>query len=168
MTLGKISMLAIGAALLAAPLASNAQSSYGQSSYGQSQYGQPYSGQNQYSQPYNGQNQYGQSGYDRRSYNGYDNGDRGDYGRRRSTYGSYPQFRGIEQHIRSEIQSGLREDQLEPDDARDLLNQLRQIQSQEAREFRVHGWNLPADDQARIREQLSQLDSTVDQTRQEQ
>ncbi len=147
MTLGKISLLAVGAALLMAPAVSNAQGYYGQ--------------------PYNGQSQYSQPNYDRPAYSGYNYGRQGDYSSRRSNYGSYPQFRGLEQHIRSEIQDGLRDDLLASDDARDLLNQLRQIQYQEAREFRVHGWNLPYDDQQRIREQLNQLDRTVDETRQE-
>ena len=118
-------------------------------------------------QPYyqgDGQQPYHQ-GYQQPEYGRHD----GDYGRRRHTqYGSYPQFRGIEAHIRQEIVEGVREDLIQRDDARDLLSQLRQIQADESREFRVHGWNLPEDDQQRIREQLQQLDSLVDQTRAEQ
>lgn len=94
---------------------------------------------------------------------------RGDYygngwGRR---FGGYPEFRGIEQHIRQEIQEGAREDLIEPEDARDLFSQLRDIQNREAREFRVHGWNLPDDDRYEIRSRLQQLDSRVDQVRDE-
>lgn len=93
---------------------------------------------------------------------------RGDYyGRWRGRFGGYPEFRGIEDHIRREIQDGVREDLIEPDDARDLYGQLRAIQGQEAREFRVHGWNLPDDDRYRLRSQLQQLDALVDQIRDE-
>ena len=83
-------------------------------------------------QPY-----YGQP-YDR----GYRSGDerpRGDFSRgRQAGFGVYPEFRDVEVHIRSEIQDGVREDLIEPDDARDLTAQLRDIQGQEMREFRVH------------------------------
>jgi hypothetical protein len=94
----------------------------------------------------------------------------GDYGRGSGRYGfaGYPQFRGIEAHIRQEIQENVRNDMIAPDDARDLMGQLRQIQMQEAREFRVHHWNLPNDDSERIREQLGRLDQLVDQIRDEQ
>ena len=87
-----------------------------------------------------------------------------DHGRR---WSGYPEFRGIETHIRGEIQEGVREDLLERDDARDLMGQLRDIQMQEAREFRVHGWNLPDDDRYSIRSRLEQLDRLVDQIRDE-
>ncbi|MEO8812894.1 MAG: hypothetical protein ABI376_08300 [Caulobacteraceae bacterium] len=40
------------------------------------------------------------------------------------------------------------------DDAKDLMGQLRHIQTQEMRQFRVHDWNLPEDDRTRIRSQL--------------
>ena len=86
---------------------------------------------------------------------------------RRVQYGSYPEFRGIEQHIRREIVEGVREDLIERDDARDLFGQLREIQAQESREFRVHGWNLPDDDRYRIRSELQRLDALVDQIRAE-
>jgi hypothetical protein len=63
---------------------------------------------------------------------------------------------------------GLREDLIERDDARDLLSQLRDIQTQEWREYRVHGWNLAYDDQARIQARLNQLDRLVDEIRDQQ
>ena len=88
-------------------------------------------------------------------------------GRRRAGSGTYPQFKSIEAHIRQEIHEALRDDVLEPDDARDLMQQLRGIQFQELREYRVHGWNLPYDDQVRLRAQLSRLDRQVDETRNE-
>jgi hypothetical protein len=94
---------------------------------------------------------------------------RGDYDRDRYTrMRGYPEFRGIEDHIQREIREGVREDLIERDDARDLMGQLRAIQMQEARELRVHGWNLPDDDRYRIRESLQRLDRLVDQIREEQ
>lgn len=93
---------------------------------------------------------------------------RGDYdGRWRGRFNGYPEFRGIEDHIRREIQEGVRDDLIEREDARDLFAQLRDIQQQEAREFRVHGWNLPPDDRYRLRSQLQQLDAEVDEIRNE-
>lgn len=118
------------------------------------------------------QGYYGQPGYaqgDGRGY--YDRGDdapRGDYDRyRRGDVGPYPEFRGIEQHIRQEIQGGVREDLIERDDARDLMDQLRDIQNRERREYAVHGWNLPGDDRERIRDDLNRLDRLVDRIRSE-
>jgi hypothetical protein len=133
-------LLAVSIAALSIPAAASAQ-------------GQPYAGQ-QYGQPQYGQGSYGQP--------------RGDWHQRRqSRYGSYPEFRPIEMHIRQKIQDGVRDDMIASDDARDLMGQLRQIQSQEMREFRVHGWNLPEADRMRIHSQLDQLDQLVDQTRAE-
>jgi hypothetical protein len=92
----------------------------------------------------------------------------GDYDDRwRAQYGRYPEFRGIEEHIRREIQEGVRDDLIERDDARDLFAQLRDIQAQEAREFRVHGWNLPEDDRYQLRSRLERLDALVDEIRAE-
>jgi hypothetical protein len=83
-------------------------------------------------------------------------------------FSGYPQFKGLEAHIRSQIVEGVSDDLIQRDDARDLLGQLRAIQTQEAREYRVHGWDLPDQDQIRLRDQLEQLDRLVDQTREEQ
>jgi hypothetical protein len=108
--------------------------------------------------------EYYDRGYDRDQPRGdYDQGEGGGW------FGSgvYPEFKRIEAHIRGEIRQALREDMIEPDDARDLIGQLRQIQWQERREFRVHGWNLPEDDRERLRDQLGQLDHQVDQIRNE-
>ncbi|RAK60790.1 hypothetical protein DJ021_13725 [Phenylobacterium hankyongense] len=94
----------------------------------------------------------------------YDAPPRGDwYQGGRSRFRGYPEFRGVEAHIREEIVDGVRDDLIDRDDARDLMEQLHDIQLQEAREFRVHGWNLPEDDRNRIRAQLDQLDQLVDQ-----
>lgn len=140
----KMMLLAIGAASLTLPAVAAAQQ------YDQPYYGRPYGG---YDQPEHG----GSHGdyYDR------------SYGRRYGFQG-YPEFRSIEDHIRQEIRDSVREDMIEPDDARDLMNQLQQIRYQEQREFQVHGWRLPDDDRARIRDRLDRLDHLVDQIRDEQ
>lgn len=153
MTLKKLMLLTAGAATIAIPAVASAQA------YDQQGYYQP-----NYSQQGYGQDAYGRRDYRQRDY-GQDHGDFD--GARRPGSGIYPQFRSIEAHIRQEIREALRDDAIEPDDARDLMQQLRGIQSQEMREYRVHGWNLPYDDQVRIRAQLSRLDRQVDQTRNE-
>lgn len=139
MTQKKLILLAAGMAALLVPAAASAQQYYGQPEYRQPQY----QGQPSYGQP------------------------QGDYGVRQGRFPGYPQFRGIEAHIRAEIAQAVREDMIEREDARDLMGQLRDIQMQEAREFRVHGWNLPGDDQQRIRARLGELDQEVDQIRNE-
>ena len=151
-------MLVIAAAALAAPVAGSAQSY--EPDNRSPQYGQPAYGQQGYPQQGYPQDGYGQPGYDHRD---------GDFHqRRRGRLGVYPQFRAIEGHIQYEIQDGLREDLLMPDDAQDLTGQLRQIQYDEMREYRVHGWNLPWNDQARIQGELNDLDRTVDEIRNQQ
>jgi hypothetical protein len=93
---------------------------------------------------------------------------RGDfYQGRRSYFRGYPEFRNEEMHIRQEIDEGVREDLLAPEDAADFRDRLRQIQVREAREFREHGRYLPDYDRAAIRAQLDELDRLVDQTRDE-
>ena len=139
----KFTLIALGAASLMLPAVASAQS------YEQPDYGRPYGG---YDQSYGGPR------------GDYDRGYGGRYGR----FQGYPEFRGIESHIRQEIWQSVREDMIEPDDARDLMNQLQQIRYQEQREFQVHGWRLPDDDRARIHDRLDRLDHLVDQVRDEQ
>ena len=159
MTLKKLSLAAIGVAVLALPAMASAQQSYGQRD-DQQGYNRPTDDRQNYDRP-----NYDQNGYDRHDDHGRGDDYRGrrDYGR-----GSYPQFRGMEQHIRSAIERAVRADMIQRDDAPDLMNQLRQIQYQEQREMSRHGYNLPRDDEQRIREQLAQLDRQVDEMRQEQ
>ena len=103
-------------------------------------------------------------GYDRPGY-GWGHGDyygggwrdRGDW-----RFPGYPEFRGAEDHIRREIWDALRERSIDRDDARDMMARLDGVRAEEAREFQVHGWNLPWDDRARIRAQLDQLDRMAD------
>lgn len=142
MTPKKLMLFAVGAASLALPAVAAAQ-----------QHGQPY-----YGRPY--------GGYDQPEYGG----QRGDYDRsygRRYGFQGYPEFRGVEDHIRQEIRESVREDMIEPDDARDLMSQLQQIRFQEQREFQVHGWRLPDDDRERLHDRLDRLDHLVDQVRDE-
>jgi hypothetical protein len=154
MTPTKIILLAAGAAILALPGAASAQQQYGQPQYAQPQYAQPQYGQPEYRQPsYEAQRNYGQPA--------------GDYGVRRGRFSGYPQFREIEAHIRSEIVQALRDDMIEQDGAGELMGQLRDIRAQETREYRAHGWNLPSDDDQRIRAQLGELDRQVDEMRDE-
>jgi len=79
----------------------------------------------------------------------------------------YAEFRGQEAHIRDHIREGVREDMIAPEDARDLMGELRDIRAQEYREFQAHGWRLPYDDGARIHERLARLDHEVDDIRDE-
>ena len=141
MTFKTLLLAAMGAATLAIPAAAAAQSYYGYS--GNSYYPQ--------SQPY-GWNRGGDY------YGGRDGG----YGNGRRFPG-YPEFRGAEDHIRREVWDALREGSIDRDDARDLMRRLDGVRAQEAREFQVHGWNLPYDDRMRIRAQLDRLDRIVDQ-----
>lgn len=98
----------------------------------------------------------------------------GDYASGRSySYGGryafrgYPEFRSVKAHIRSEIRQGLEEGWLDEDQAQDFNQQLRQIQQNEAQEYRAHGWNLPENDRADIRSGLQELDQAVDEARDE-
>lgn len=97
----------------------------------------------------------------------------GDYGARwnnsgRYAFRGYPEFRGAKAHIRDEVRQGLEEGWLDEDQAQDFTQELRRVQMQEAREFRVHGWNLPEGDRAAIRSSLDELDQSIDQARDEQ
>jgi hypothetical protein len=101
----------------------------------------------------------------------YANGDygawRGDGDQDYRRFAGYPEFRGAEDHIRREIREAVRDDRIEADDAQALMGRLWRIRAQEAREFRVHGWNLPDDDRERLHAQLDRLDRVVDETRDE-
>ena len=79
----------------------------------------------------------------------------------------YPEFRDREERIRAMIRDGVREDRIERDDARDLLEQLRDIRRQEAREYQMHGPRLSRDDFERISDRLGRLDRRVDEVRHE-
>jgi hypothetical protein len=143
MTPKTVMLLGLASAALALPAGAMAQQDYGQR--------------------YDGQPYYARHDDDQR----YDR-PRGDWeGQRYGRIGVYREFAPIERHIQREIHEGVENDSLEPDDARDLMGQLRQIQLEERREYRVHGWDLPDNDRFRIRAELGQLDRLVDQTRAE-
>lgn len=77
------------------------------------------------------------------------------YGSAPSYDSGFAEFRGVEDHIRREIDDGVRDDLLDRRDAADFHDQLRRIQALEARQ------------KAEIRAQLDQLDRDVDRTRNE-
>ena len=155
-----ILLIAAGAAALSLPLVASAQSYYGQSGGDQ-----PY--QPRGDQPYYGQPD-GDEPYQSHRDDSYYGQPRGDwYGARRMVFRGYPEFRRVEAHIRAEINGGVREDLLEPEDAAEFNRRLRAIQVQELREYRAHGRNLPGGDRAEIGRQLDDLDSLVDRTRDE-
>lgn len=122
MTLKNLILLAAGAAAIALPVAASAQQ-FDPQDYGQPSYGQQGDGREEY-----GQRDYGQRDEGKRDY-GQDRGDF--YAARRTGYGVYPQFKPIEAQIRQEIRDGLRDDVIQADDARDLMQSLRGIQYQE-------------------------------------
>lgn len=79
----------------------------------------------------------------------------------------YPDFRDREDHIRFLIRDSVRDDLIDRGDARDLLEQLRDIRREEAREYQIHGARLPRDDYERISDRLARLDRRVDEVRRE-
>ena len=135
----KAMFMAGGALALMLPIAASAQQYYGNSGYG------------------------GASGY--HDHDSYDQ-PRGDYAQSRYPPRAYREFRPLEAHITQEIRASARAGDIEPDDARDLMDRLRQIQAREMRE-QFHGWNLPDDDRESIRGQLETLDQQVDEIRDE-
>jgi hypothetical protein len=77
----------------------------------------------------------------------------------------YPEFRDREDRIRAMIRDAVRDDRIERDGARDMLEQLRDIRREEARQYQIHGPRLPRDDYERINVRLSRLDRRVDDQR---
>jgi hypothetical protein len=75
----------------------------------------------------------------------------------------YPDFRDREDRIRAMIRDGVRGDWLEREGARDLLDQLRDIRREEARQYQIYGPRLPRDDYERISNRLARLDHRVDE-----
>jgi hypothetical protein len=87
----------------------------------------------------------------------------GAYGASNRAWTGYPEFRSWEYRIRTNIEADVANDLIAPDDARDLMHQLGDIEVKEAAEFRAHGWDLPYDDRQRIQYSFEQLDRSVDQ-----
>lgn len=98
---------------------------------------------------------------------------RGDYGRRggydynSSSFKGYPEFRDVREHLKEIIQQGEAEGSLTRADAQEFVNQYKDIEAQELRDYRRYGSNLPWGERQNIRQQLSQLDGEVDQARRE-
>jgi hypothetical protein len=77
----------------------------------------------------------------------------------------YAEFRDREERIRFMIRDGVRDDRIERDDARDLLDQLRDIRRDEARAYQTYGPRLSRGDFERISDRLARLDRRVDERR---
>ena len=77
----------------------------------------------------------------------------------------YPEFRHMELRIHDHIRDGVRDGVIHHDDARDLMQQLRDIRGEEMRQYRDHGDYLPPDDRVRLRMRLRELDRLVEQVR---
>jgi hypothetical protein len=166
---GKLFM-ALAVAALAVPALASAQQAYGpppeSPSYGPPAYDQPPPG---YGQPDAGPQGYGQPGPGPQGY-GADQGPGPDGqamqgGPRQGHHaqlGVYPQFRSLEKHIKRTVRQERRANALQPRDAHGLMAQLRQIQSEEMSAYQTHGMNLPANIQARIQGELTQLAQAVD------
>jgi hypothetical protein len=79
----------------------------------------------------------------------------------------YPEFRDQEQRIRLTVRDSVREDMILPDDARDLMDQLREIRRLEARDFQTFGWRLPWHERREIQSRLNGLERRIDEIRNE-
>ncbi len=105
-------------------------------------------------------------GYQYAQYQGRRDDDRDRYRRGAPRdWAGYPDFREREQRIASLILSGVANDRIDPDAARDLMQRLGDIRIREARAYRANGPDLPYDARERIDARLRQLDHDVDQAR---
>jgi hypothetical protein len=77
----------------------------------------------------------------------------------------YPEFHVREDRIRAMIRDAVREDRIERDDARAMLDQLRDIRREEARQYQIYGARLSRGDFERINDRLARLDRRVDDER---
>ena len=75
----------------------------------------------------------------------------------------YPEFAGIEDHIRRHIREGLQSGAIQPDDAHQLFGRLHEIRDHEQRAYDMHGPDLPYDVRMRLRGELRELDHEVDE-----
>jgi hypothetical protein len=116
----------------------------------------------QYANPDNNRSngQYNNGQYNNGQYN---NG----YNNRPQSFGGYPQFAGLENHIQKNIEEGARDDLIDPYDARDFTRQLEAIRAEEVRDYRSYGRNLPRRIENRLQQRLQRLDDVVDRTREE-
>jgi len=76
----------------------------------------------------------------------------------------YAQFDRLERHIADQIRGAARDGLIEPDDARDLSDRLREIEDRQRSEYRRYGGRLPPDDEHAIGSDLQRLDRLVDET----
>jgi hypothetical protein len=75
----------------------------------------------------------------------------------------YPQFRSLEKHIKHSVHEQKKANTIAKRDAHMLMAQLKQIRAEEMSAYQAHGMNLPADVQAHIQGELTQLAQQVDQ-----
>lgn len=97
-----------------------------------------------------------------------DDGDRqaGDYyDDGRAWFHGFPEFAGIRSHLKQEIREGLEDGWLSQERAQRMVARYRDIERDEYREFREHGWNLPDRERAEFRDRLSALDHRLDMAR---
>jgi hypothetical protein len=144
--------IALAVAALAVPAVASAQQAYGQPQDPQPQpgYTQPGAG----SQGYN-QDQ-GPGPNDQQMQHGSKKG-------KHTQTSVYPQFRSLEKHIKHSVHEQKKANTLAKRDAHHFMAQLHQIQAEEMSAYNAHGLNLPADAQARIQGELTQLAQAVDQ-----
>jgi hypothetical protein len=77
---------------------------------------------------------------------------------------SYGQFGPLEDRIADQIRSASRDGVIAPDDARDLMDRLREIEDRRHGEYQEYGQNLPPGDVREIGDELQRLDRLVDET----
>lgn len=73
----------------------------------------------------------------------------------------YPEFHDTEFRIRDRIRDGVRDGRIERADARDLMQQLRDIRADEVRLYRDFGPRLRPDERVRLRMRLRDLENLV-------
>jgi hypothetical protein len=158
-------IISLAVAALALPALASAQPSYGQSQPGYAQPAPAPQAQPGYDQPGPGPQDYGQDQGPAPGGQPMQGGSKHGHKAQKSVY---PQFRSLEKHIRHTVREERKANTIAKRDAHKLMAQLKQIQAEEMSMYNAHGMNLPADAQAHIQGELTQLAQAVDQTRPQQ
>ena len=188
----KLTLAAAGLAALLAPMAASAQSwvgdQYRDGHGGQSGFAAPTAQGDRQGYPDRGQpDQRGgdrsRDGYDSRpgfvaptrqdDWQGYDpyrgRPDWRDHDRRGghvpSWFQGFPEFAGARDQLKREIWQGRREGWLSEDRAQVFVERYRDLERDEFRAFREHGWRLPDGERYWFRQRLADLDQRLDQAR---
>ncbi len=157
----KLTLAAAGFAALLSPMAASAQSWDGDQYRGpqQQSFVAPTS-----QDDWQGYHRYGDRGEERSDWQ-----DRrgGDYyrGSLPSWFRGFPEFAGVRDHLKQEIREGRREGWLSEERAQRFVDRYRDVERDEYREFREHGWNLPERERDQFRQRLADLDQRLDQAR---